>query len=108
MEDIRGLFNVFSRFSQIVLRADALKTAEKNLESAMRKECGNCRHWMHYPDCPRERRDNTGISKGPAHNEYACNGFERKHWSFKLIEQREKELAELKEKDIYVLEEVQE
>ena len=101
MDDIRGLFDLFGKFSAVVSRADAIQSAEKKLSNAKRAECGYCNHWMHYPKCPREIRDNTGQNKGPAYNAYACNGFERNDWGIKLIEQRIQELNKTKQEYEY-------
>lgn len=61
----------------------------------LRRECGSCRYWMQSRNCPRERADGSGFSRGPSMAAPICSKFEITPHAAECVANKQAELSSL-------------
>ncbi len=94
--DGRELWDWAGRIGQAIQRQDEMDRLRRKIRESGR--CGECYHWMHSGDCPREHNVN-GYSRGPHMDECPCKQFVWQQTYKDLLEKRKMELAALEAGD---------
>lgn len=94
MSESDSIFNGVIEFA----RRDAIAHRISVLQNEVfkRQECGDCAHWMHSGDCPRERHNMSGYPSGPSMSGIICEKFLEKEWVTKLRNEKREEMEILK------------
>lgn len=70
------IFDALARASELIHRDDANRQRLAELQKRSREVCGNCKHWMKRPQCPREPGIGSG-KPGPSISGRPCDKFTR-------------------------------